>query len=172
MKRPPTIQPPISSVLIQELIPRWKGLVVFCHSLHMFLHSFLFNYSTNEEQKRKHTNSKYFEKVTVVIIYCDIFLLLLLTLLSLQSCPASHAQPCDCPPLHHSLVTICQYVYPRHSSPQLLFVCLAALIIPRLSCISRSRVLYKPCTFMIITTLRRCSTVKITALSLSFLSGI
>ncbi len=23
-----------------------------------------------------------------------------------QSCPASHAQPCDCPPLHHPLVTI------------------------------------------------------------------
>ncbi len=41
------------------------------------------------------------------------------------SCPSSHAQLCECPPLPHPLVTIFQYGYPRNSPPpSLVTICL------------------------------------------------
>ncbi len=112
----------------------------------------------------------------VVIIYNYIFLPLVLTLLSDNLVPLSPSP----------LVTIClpyridywlsNGCHVAHASPLPSYYLFALpywlSIIQRLSCSSRSRVLYKPWTFLIIITLRRCSTVKRTIPSLPFLSGI
>ncbi len=53
-------------------------------------------------------------KEVVVIIYCNIFLPLLLTALSVNLVVLLTLS-CDCPPPPHALATICQYGYPRNS---------------------------------------------------------
>ncbi len=56
-------------------------------------------------------------KTCVVVIYCNIFLPLLLTILSVVLVPLLTLSCVTVPPPPHPLATICQYGYPRDSPP-------------------------------------------------------